>query len=107
MSRKANQPSANHLPISEMARGRESFKPLRHAKTHEKFSDVEYCIALGKAISIEADEWKERHPNIEYHHEGIDADVQRFCLNIYDAYKNGVSKDELSTYIKQSIDLNK
>lgn len=93
------------MPIKQMSRGKESFKPLKHKGTRKGFSDLEYLLALGKAISEEGDDFKKVFPNIEYHKEGIDKSVQDFAQIIYKGYKDGISKEELQEYIRRSIDI--
>lgn len=93
------------LPVREMYRGKTSFKPLKHKENKTIFTDLDYLIALGKAISEEGDAYKLEHPYIEYHKEGIDAEVQKFAQIIYKGYCDGIPRKDLEEYIKKSINL--
>lgn len=90
--------------LKEMSRP-QGFKPLRHKETKKGLSDLEYLLLLGEQVALGEAEWKKAHPNREYKAEGIDPSVQAFAQIIYKGYKDGISKEELSSYIRDSIDL--
>lgn len=96
----------NKLPISQMVRGRNPFKPLRH-KDKTKFTDLDYFLALGEYASNNEEEWKRQHPYRELSIEGVDPEVLRFAQCVYKGYKDGIPRSELESYIADSIDIDK
>lgn len=92
-------------PIKNFKASKGHFKPLKHKATHKPYTDLEYFIMLGKAISEEGEEWKKNHPYMEFQKEGIDKQTQEFAQIIYKGYKDGIPKEELEEYIKRSIDI--
>lgn len=96
----------NKLPISQMVRGRNPFKPFRH-KGGAAFSDLDYFKALGEYASEGEEEWKRQHPHRELAIQGIDPEVLRFAQIVYKASKDGVSDRELEEYIADSIDVDR
>lgn len=89
----------------EMSKGKMAFKPLVHKETKKPYSDLDYLLALGEQISLGEEEWKKSHPYREYKVDGVDPSVQDFAQIVYKGYKDGISKQELSDYIADSIDL--
>lgn len=105
MAKNRIESNDNRLPLKEMNRGKEAFRPLRHKESKAPYSDLEYLLLLGEAICEGEEEWKLAHPHREYKHEGVAPEVQQFAQIIYKGYKDGISKRELAEYIADSIDL--
>lgn len=90
--------------LNEMSKPQD-FRPFKHKKTNAPVSDLEYLLLLGEQIALGAKEWEKAHPHREYKAEGIDPSVQQFAQIIYKGYCDGISKEELKAYIRDSIDL--
>lgn len=95
----------DRYPLDKMVKGREGFKPLRHKKTKEPWSDLDYLLGLGEKISLGQEEWKREHPHREYQMEGVNPEVIKFAQIIYKGYQDGISRRELAEYIRDSIDI--
>jgi hypothetical protein len=84
--------------------GRISYKPLHH-KDGTIFDDVDYFELLGRKC-IELDK-KNRNPVVPTDYGTYDRDTVTVAKEVCKAIDNGVSREDISDYLKRCIDIDK
>lgn len=81
-----------------------SYKPLEH-KDGTKFDDVDYFELLGRK-AIEMDKLN-KNPNIPTNYGDYDRNVVEVAKNVCKGLDDGMSKADLSEYLRACIDYTK